>query len=171
MIPHPDEDGTQLWLIHGGKRQGGSVMGDLWQATVRWPDVSWELLDSGPEADGEGGGQGDRWRSHAPAARRGHAAVMVPGSPPRLVRCSAGLCIPLVLPAAAALMNQQHADGCSHGDCSLTRLVWWGAGLCNVLFHADACCNILLDGIVVQMLHAGASVACAMLTYGAAACS
>lgn len=85
MIPHPDEDGTQLWLIHGGKRQGGSVMGDLWQATVRWPDVSWELLDSGPEADGEEGGQGDRWRSHAPAARRGHAAVMVPGSPPRLM--------------------------------------------------------------------------------------
>ena len=109
MMSHPDEDGTQLWLIHGGKRRAGSVMGDLWQATVRWPDVSWELLDRGPEGDGEEGGQGDRRRSHAPAARRGHAAVMVPGSPSRLVRCAAGPCTAVVLLAAAALMYQQHA--------------------------------------------------------------
>jgi hypothetical protein len=75
-----DANGTEHLALFGGRTQAKVLLNDVWDATLSWPRVSWRQLAPLTLSGAPG--------NVAPAPRRGHSAVLVPGGgdAPQMVR-------------------------------------------------------------------------------------
>ncbi|PSC68380.1 DNA-binding protein isoform X1 isoform C [Micractinium conductrix] len=70
LLHYKDEHGTDRAVLFGGRTIDKVPLNDAWEAQLAWPNVTWRRL--APLQPAAGGA--------APAPRRGHSAVLVPGA-------------------------------------------------------------------------------------------
>lgn len=81
------EDVAEHIVLFGGRTQDKALLNDAWVLSLRWPNATWHQL--APQLPSGYG---------APAPRRGHSAVLVPGgngSSPHMVG-GGGACVQAV---------------------------------------------------------------------------
>lgn len=149
--------GEDRMVVFGGRRHDGVLLSDSWEATLRWPNVTWHLVRRGAEEDPQGGSTasgaglaegeaasageddegGKKKKGAVPPARKGHIAVLVDdGEVPQMVsaasesRGAIQCCHSrTILVVEGCSWMQVHAAGRALGRSETMLRSGWGTGL------------------------------------------